>query len=103
MLFMPLSVSFGMKTLKDECYIVIMAYKFSVLEILIYCMSTLSLDIHVEFTDSMIPLICVSFLQSVCKTGRLVIAHEAPVTSGFASEISSTIQVHILYMSCVYM
>ena len=32
-------------------------------------------------------------LQSVCKTGRLVIAHEAPLTNGFGSEISATIQV----------
>ena len=36
-------------------------------------------------------------LQSVCKTGRLVIAHEAQLTAGFASEVSSTIQVSIDY------
>jgi len=30
--------------------------------------------------------------QSVMKTGRLVISHEAPRTAGFAAEISSTIQ-----------
>ena len=29
----------------------------------------------------------------MCKTGRMVIAHEAPLTAGFAGEISSTIQV----------
>jgi len=32
-------------------------------------------------------------LQSVVKTGRLLIAHEAPLTGGFAAEIASTIQV----------
>ena len=32
-------------------------------------------------------------IQSVCKTGRLIIAHEAPLTAGFAGEIASTIQV----------
>ena len=32
-------------------------------------------------------------LQSVVKTGRLLIAHEAPVTGGFAAEIATTIQV----------
>ena len=32
-------------------------------------------------------------LQSVCRTGRLVVAHEAPLTAGFASEVASTIQV----------
>ncbi|XP_039388446.1 2-oxoisovalerate dehydrogenase subunit beta, mitochondrial isoform X3 [Mauremys reevesii] len=30
--------------------------------------------------------------QSVVKTGRLLISHEAPLTGGFASEISSTVQ-----------
>jgi len=32
-------------------------------------------------------------LQSVVKTGRLLIAHEAPLTGGFAAELASTIQV----------
>ncbi|XP_049752084.1 2-oxoisovalerate dehydrogenase subunit beta, mitochondrial isoform X3 [Elephas maximus indicus] len=31
--------------------------------------------------------------KSVIKTGRLLISHEAPLTGGFASEISSTVQV----------
>lgn len=35
------------------------------------------------------------FLQSVVKTGRLLISHEAPVTGGFAAEISSAVQVRI--------
>lgn len=30
--------------------------------------------------------------NSVLKTGKLVVSHEAPLTSGFAAEISSTIQ-----------
>uniref|UniRef100_A0AAY5KV03 3-methyl-2-oxobutanoate dehydrogenase (2-methylpropanoyl-transferring) n=1 Tax=Esox lucius TaxID=8010 RepID=A0AAY5KV03_ESOLU len=36
--------------------------------------------------------------KSVAKTGRLLISHEAPVTGGFAAEISSTVQtpVHTL-------
>ncbi|XP_057594001.1 2-oxoisovalerate dehydrogenase subunit beta, mitochondrial isoform X1 [Hippopotamus amphibius kiboko] len=32
--------------------------------------------------------------KSVIKTGRLLISHEAPLTGGFASEISSTVQLH---------
>lgn len=32
-------------------------------------------------------------IQSVKKTGRLLIAHEAPLTAGFASEIAATVQV----------
>ena len=35
----------------------------------------------------------VSFFQSVKKTGRLLIAHEAPLTNGFGAEIASTVQV----------
>uniref|UniRef100_A0A1I7SJ73 Transketolase_C domain-containing protein n=1 Tax=Bursaphelenchus xylophilus TaxID=6326 RepID=A0A1I7SJ73_BURXY len=30
--------------------------------------------------------------MSVVKTGRLLVSHEAPLTSGFAAEIASTIQ-----------
>ena len=57
---MPLDVLFVMKTLEDEWYGVITAYKFAVLEILrnffvlayTYCVSAPSL--HIESTDSMI-------------------------------------------------
>ena len=34
-----------------------------------------------------------SCFQSVVKTGRLLIAHEAPITMGFAAEIAATVQV----------
>ncbi|XP_057345358.1 2-oxoisovalerate dehydrogenase subunit beta, mitochondrial isoform X2 [Manis pentadactyla] len=34
--------------------------------------------------------------KSVIKTGRLLISHEAPLTGGFASEISSTVQKEVL-------
>jgi len=37
--------------------------------------------------------------QSVVKTGRLLIAHEAPLTGGFAAEIASTIQVIYIYLN----
>ena len=35
----------------------------------------------------------VFIFQSVNKTGRLLIAHEAPITGGFAGEIATTVQV----------
>jgi 2-oxoisovalerate dehydrogenase E1 component beta subunit len=33
-----------------------------------------------------------SIPQSVIKTGRLLVSHEAPITAGFAAEIAATIQ-----------
>jgi pyruvate/2-oxoglutarate/acetoin dehydrogenase E1 component len=39
--------------------------------------------------------VTVMYLQSVSKTGRLLIAHEAPITGGFAGEIAATIQVEL--------
>ena len=47
---MTMGVLFIMKTLEDEQYIVIKAYKLTVLRIIIYCMSSL----HIESTNSMI-------------------------------------------------
>lgn len=41
---------------------------------------------------SILPWDVETVAQSVMKTGRLVITHEAPLTGGFASEIAATIQ-----------
>ncbi|KAJ3145524.1 hypothetical protein HDU89_007020 [Geranomyces variabilis] len=50
--------------------------------------------ISVELIDlrSVLPWDVETIEKSVNKTGRLVIAHEAPVTSGFGAEIAATIQ-----------
>jgi len=50
--------------------------------------------IHCELIDlrSLLPWDVNTVCTSVSKTGRCIISHEAPKTSGFASEISATIQ-----------
>ena len=42
--------------------------------------------------QSILPWDVESVCESVCKTGRLLINHEAPLTGGFASEIAATVQ-----------
>ena len=42
-----------------------------------------------------------TIFESVKKTGRCVIAHEAPLTSGFGAEIAASIQVHVLHRPVV--
>jgi len=41
---------------------------------------------------SILPWDVETVMQSVMKTGRLLINHEAPLTGGFASEIAASIQ-----------
>jgi 2-oxoisovalerate dehydrogenase E1 component beta subunit len=43
---------------------------------------------------SILPWDAETVAESVSKTGRLLINHEAPLTGGFASEIAATIQEH---------
>ena len=46
---------------------------------------------------TILPWDMATILASVKKTGRLVIAHEAPLTGGFAAEIAATIQERALF------
>ncbi|MGO2149547.1 transketolase C-terminal domain-containing protein, partial [Halomonas sp.] len=41
---------------------------------------------------SLLPWDADTVAESVLKTGRLVVSHEAPLTGGFAGEIAATIQ-----------
>jgi len=52
------------------------------------------LGISVELIDlqSIIPWDLETVANSVCKTGKLIITHEAPVTGGFAAEMAAKIQ-----------
>lgn len=52
------------------------------------------LDVSCELIDlrTILPWDADTVEQSVLKTGRLMVAHEAPKTSGFGAEIASTIQ-----------
>jgi 2-oxoisovalerate dehydrogenase E1 component beta subunit len=52
------------------------------------------LGVSCELIDlrTIIPWDVETVAESVVKTGRLVVAHEAPLTAGFAGEVASTIQ-----------
>jgi len=49
-------------------------------------------DIEVIDLRTLLPFDLDTILESVRKTGRVVIAHEAPRTCGFGAEIAATIQ-----------
>jgi len=50
------------------------------------------ISIEVIDLQSIIPWDVDTLANSVCKTGRCIITHEAPVTGGFAAEISAKLQ-----------
>jgi 2-oxoisovalerate dehydrogenase E1 component beta subunit len=52
------------------------------------------LDVNCEIIDlrTILPWDVTTVVNSVCKTGRALVSHEAPLTAGFASEVASTIQ-----------
>jgi 2-oxoisovalerate dehydrogenase E1 component beta subunit len=55
--------------------------------------------INAEIIDlrTLLPWDYKTVCESVTKTGRLVVAHEAPVTSGFGAEILATVQQKCFY------
>lgn len=56
-----------------------------------------NLDLEVINLRTLNPLDITSILNSVKKTGRCVVAHEAPKTQGFGSEITSQIMENCFY------
>jgi 2-oxoisovalerate dehydrogenase E1 component beta subunit len=54
-------------------------------------------DAEVIDLRSLVPLDLDTITASVRKTGRCVIVHEAPLTSGFGAELSALVQEHCFY------
>jgi 2-oxoisovalerate dehydrogenase E1 component beta subunit len=55
------------------------------------------IDAEVIDLRSLVPLDLEAIVESVQKTGRCVVVHEAPRTSGFAGELIALIQEHCFY------
>ena len=58
------------------------------------CASAALLGISTELIDlrTLLPWDQDMVCNSVLKTGRLIVSHEAPITGGFAAEIAATVQ-----------
>jgi 2-oxoisovalerate dehydrogenase E1 component beta subunit len=52
----------------------------------------LSISTEVIDLSTLVPIDIETILNSISKTGRLIVAHEAPLTSGFAAELTSLVQ-----------
>ena len=55
------------------------------------------LDVEVVDLRTLSPLDCGTIVDSVRKTGRAVVVHEAPKTAGVGAEVAATIQEEALY------
>jgi len=60
------------------------------------CKMAENVGISCELIDlqSVLPWDRETVVNSVCKTGRAVVSHEAPITSGFGAEVAAIIQQH---------
>jgi len=63
-----------------------------ILEVAKMAEEQLGISCEVIDLQTILPWDVETIAKSVVKTGRLLISHEAPLTSGFAAEIASTIQ-----------
>jgi len=57
----------------------------------------LGLDAELIDLRSLVPLDLKTITDSVCKTGRCIIVHEAPRTSGFGAELAALVQQECFY------
>jgi len=53
--------------------------------------ATLGISVEVIDLRTLLPWDEQTVMESVCRTGRLIVTHEAPRTGGFAGEISATV------------
>jgi 2-oxoisovalerate dehydrogenase E1 component beta subunit len=58
--------------------------------------ASMGFDIELIDLRTLLPFDLETILQSVQKTGRVVIVHEAPRTCGFGAELCASIQEHAL-------
>ncbi|KAJ7341686.1 hypothetical protein JRQ81_006316 [Phrynocephalus forsythii] len=61
-------------------------------EVAVMAQEKLGVSCEIIDLKTILPWDAETICKSVAKTGRLLISHEAPVTGGFAAEISSTVQ-----------
>jgi 2-oxoisovalerate dehydrogenase E1 component beta subunit len=54
-------------------------------------------DAEVIDLRTLVPLDIETIVASVKKTGRCVVVHEAPMTSGYGAELSALVQEHCFY------
>ena len=83
------------KVVSEGTDVTILTYGASVFQCL-EAMDKLPEDISVELIDlrTVSPVDKDAIIQSVTKTGRCVIVHEAPKTCGFGAELATIIQEH---------
>ncbi len=55
------------------------------------------IDAEIIDLRSLVPLDLGTIVESVRKTGRCVVAHEATLTSGFGAELCAVVQEHVLW------
>jgi 2-oxoisovalerate dehydrogenase E1 component beta subunit len=84
------------EVLVEGSHVTVVAWGAQVHVMLKACERAAAAGISCEAIDlaTIMPWDMETVLNSVRKTGRLVVTHEAPLTAGFAGEIASAVQEH---------
>lgn len=100
---LPLRKAEILQTGKD---ITVLGWGAQLIEILKACkkaQETHSISCEVIDLQTLVPWDISTVCSSVCKTGRFIVSHEAPLTSGFGSEIIATVQKECFYNVCIFL